>query len=108
LVVARRELHPGDALPTVRQLAADLGINLNTVSRAYRALEAHGLVTTVRGRGTTVRADLDRARASDPGVRSALGRRLHVVLSDALLAGMTRGDVGALLGNELHRLWPEE
>ncbi len=48
--IARGETRPGESLPTVRQLAADLGINLNTVARAYRLLESEGLVTTIRGR----------------------------------------------------------
>ncbi|MEW6278583.1 MAG: GntR family transcriptional regulator, partial [Candidatus Eremiobacterota bacterium] len=50
--IARGEVGPGDPLPPVRQLAADLGINWNTVARAYRALELEGLVSTARGRGT--------------------------------------------------------
>jgi DNA-binding transcriptional regulator YhcF (GntR family) len=46
------ELLPGDKLPTVRRLAADLGLAPNTVARAYRELEASGVVST-RGRGGT-------------------------------------------------------
>lgn len=57
-------LAPGDRLPTVRQLADQLGIHFNTVARAYRVLEADGLVTTQRGRGTYVRPAA--AEASPP------------------------------------------
>lgn len=49
-------LRPGDKLPVVRALAADLGIATNTVARAYRELEAGGLVTTRRRVGTIVQA----------------------------------------------------
>ena len=47
-------LRPGDVLPSVRQLAADLGINPNTVKQAYRELEREGLVLVRRGHGTFV------------------------------------------------------
>ena len=45
---------PGDQLPTTRQLAVKLGINFNTVARAYRLLDQEGLISTQPGRGTFV------------------------------------------------------
>jgi DNA-binding transcriptional regulator YhcF (GntR family) len=60
--IAAGELVPGARLPTVRQLAGDLGLAVNTVARSYRELESAGLVDT-RGRaGTVVTARGDRAR----------------------------------------------
>ncbi len=53
-LVARGELIPGDQLPTVRQLAADLRVNFNTVARAYRTLDEAGLISTQQGRGTYI------------------------------------------------------
>ena len=50
-------LQSGDRLPTVRQLAIDLQVNPNTVSRAYRELELRNVVRTQRGTGTFVAAD---------------------------------------------------
>lgn len=47
-------LRPGDQLPTVRMLAAQLRINFNTVARAYRVLDQQGWITTQQGRGTYV------------------------------------------------------
>lgn len=47
-------LPPGTRLPTVRELAADLGIAPNTVARTYKQLEAEGLVVTAGRRGTVV------------------------------------------------------
>ena len=52
------ELAPGQKLPTVRQLAADLGLAPNTVARAYRELEADGVISTQGRRGTFVRSTL--------------------------------------------------
>ena len=69
----------GDQLPTVRQIAVHLGVNPNTVNRAYIELEREGVVTTARGRGTFVAsqsarpdADLQSARLRDIA-RRALG-----------------------------------
>jgi DNA-binding transcriptional regulator YhcF (GntR family) len=51
--ITDRAILPGTRLPTVRQLANDLGLAVNTVARSYRELESAGLVET-RGRGGTV------------------------------------------------------
>ena len=53
-LVAAGELPAGTRLPSVRALAGDLGIAPNTVVRAYRELEADGVVRTARGKGTVV------------------------------------------------------
>ncbi len=58
------KLPPGTQLPTVRRLAGQLGLNFNTVARAYRLLHGAGVVSTQRGRGTYISA-----RASAPMVR---------------------------------------
>ena len=52
--IGRGELVPGSQLPTVRRLAADLGLAPNTVARTYRVLERSGLVRTAGRRGTIV------------------------------------------------------
>lgn len=52
--IATGRLEPGNRLPTVRQLAVDLSVNPNTVSRAYTELELTGLVETHMGSGTFV------------------------------------------------------
>jgi GntR family transcriptional regulator len=57
LGIAAGHLKPGERLPTVRQLAIDLKVNTNTVSRAYRELEIRGVVNTHRGTGTFVAAE---------------------------------------------------
>jgi GntR family transcriptional regulator len=69
--IATGAVEPGDRLPTVRQLAVDLSINPNTVSRAYTELELTGLVETQMGSGTFVgqlgveRNDVERRRLLD-------------------------------------------
>jgi DNA-binding LacI/PurR family transcriptional regulator len=53
-LIASGQVQPGERLPSVRQLADHLGINLHTVRAAYRKLEAEGLVATRHGSGTVV------------------------------------------------------
>ena len=52
--IASGILQPGDKLPSVRELAAQLSINPNTIQRAYRQLEALGWIATVPGKGCFV------------------------------------------------------
>ncbi|MER2134137.1 MAG: GntR family transcriptional regulator [Arthrobacter sp.] len=71
-------LAPGDRLPTIRTLAADLGVAPGTVARAYKELEAEGTVTALRRRGTVIaqRAappPAERDAAADE-VRAAVGQ----------------------------------
>ncbi len=54
LAVADGRLKPGVQLPTVRQLAVDLSVNLNTVAKAYREMEIRKIVETQQGTGTFV------------------------------------------------------
>jgi DNA-binding transcriptional regulator YhcF (GntR family) len=62
--IAAGQLEAGAKLPTVRRLAGDLGLAANTVARAYRELEADGVITTHGRAGTFVRSDvLDRPAA---------------------------------------------
>jgi GntR family transcriptional regulator len=76
-------LNPGDPLPSVRQLAAELGVNPNTVQQAYRELEREGLVRVRRGQGTFV-ADV----AVDGAEREAL---LEEVARRSLLDAQRHG-----------------
>ena len=52
----------GDKLPTVREMAVDLGINYNTVSKVYQDIERDGYIVSKRGRGTFVRPTTRRSR----------------------------------------------
>jgi GntR family transcriptional regulator len=106
--IASAEFEVDDALPTVRQLARDLGINLNTVARAYRSLEAAGLVITRRGRGTVVAALRSRHQGSGEEVRGALEQRLREVLVDARLAGLSVTEARVMAKAGIDKLWTRE
>src|SRR5581483_2161284 len=66
--IGRGALKPGSQLPTMRQVAVALKIDLNTVQRAYAELERDGILATVRGRGSFV-AEAPPARPSRAGAR---------------------------------------
>ena len=106
--IAAGELRPGDPLPTVRQLAFDLGINLNTVARAYRRLETEGLVSTRRGRGTVVEAAREVHRESEESVAERIAAEVRNVLANARLSGLTREQLEVLVGQEAGEIWSEE
>lgn len=83
--IARGELDHGSRLPSVRNLAVDLGLNVNTVARAYRDLERAGIIDTMPGMGTFVAEaappveawptsrTLGRGRAGSAGARRGQG-----------------------------------
>ncbi len=106
--IAAGALRPGHELPTVRQLAADLGTSLNTVARAYRLLEADGLVAAVRGRGTVVLEHARSAKQVKNATERKLAEQLRDVLTNARLAGWSWQRLEKLLSLEAANIWPEE
>jgi len=69
--IASGALEPGDRLPSVRELAAEAGVNVNTVRAVYARLERDGLTRSEQGRGTFVATSAE----VDPGVADAAARR---------------------------------
>ncbi|MCM3739526.1 GntR family transcriptional regulator [Oceanobacillus luteolus] len=55
--IARKELQPGDDLPSVRSLAADIGINVHTVNKVYQQLKQEGYIQIHRKRGVIIHPD---------------------------------------------------
>lgn len=64
-LVRSGKLNPGDTLPTVRELAVMLGVNYNTVHKVYRDLETSGVLSSGRGRRTTI-AKVDVEEVCEP------------------------------------------
>ena len=88
-LVAQRTLAPGAALPSVRQLAGDLGVNINTVLAAYRALEADGIVLLRRGSRALIHPRLTTVPQPAPRDFEHVRAMLERVRTDALLLGLT-------------------
>jgi GntR family transcriptional regulator len=95
-LVAARVLLPGAQLPSVRQLAADLGVNVNTVLAAYRALEAEGIVLLRRGSRAIIHPRLATAPRPAPADIAHVRSLLERVRTDALLLGLTAEMLRAL------------
>ncbi|KPN21890.1 MULTISPECIES: GntR family transcriptional regulator [unclassified Arthrobacter] len=93
----------GDRLPTIRMLAADLGVAPGTVARAYKELEAEGTVTALRRRGTVI-AQRAAPPAAEPDaapdeVRAAVGQ----LAETARRHGLSDAVVHSLLASALAR-----
>ena len=89
-------LRPEEKLPSVRELAAELAINPNTIQRAYRLLEAEGWIATVPGKGCFV-CGLPEHTA---GEREELLRAFDKSVAALLMAGLTREDLIARIRKE--------
>ena len=61
--IATSTIQEGDVLPSVRQLAEDIGINMHTVNKAYSVLRQEGLLTIDRRRGAVITLDDDKLKA---------------------------------------------
>jgi len=90
LAVADGRLKPGTQLPTVRQLAVDLSVNLNTVAKAYREMEIRGIVQTQQGTGTFVAA---RAGAKSRERRKALQDLVDRLIANGEALGIPMEDL---------------
>ena len=97
-LIAREELAEGTSLPPVRQVASDLGVNLNTVAFAYRRLQKEGLIRVRHGSGAVVISQTV-AKAEEP-----LRAQLRTALTQLVLAGLKRPEIKAVINEELESL----
>jgi DNA-binding transcriptional regulator YhcF (GntR family) len=88
-LIASGALPPGAPLPSVRQLAGDLGINVNTVVAAYRALDSEHLVLLRRGSRAIIHPRLARPVAPSPDSLTQMRAHLEHVRTEALLLGIS-------------------
>ena len=96
--IARGELARGERLPSVRDVAAAIGINPNTVNRAYAELERGGVVATRRGRGTFVAER--RKRTTDVGRLLQIAERF---VAHARSLGYDGAQIVSVVRDELRR-----
>ena len=80
--VERGEFVQGERLPPVRQVADELGVNFNTIARAYRLMAERGLVVSRQGQGTTV---VQGSETDDPA------RRLEIISASFLQRASRQG-----------------
>lgn len=96
-LIARGKLAEGAALPPVRQVAADLGVNLNTIAIAYRELQKDGLIVIKHGSGSVVAPRTVTDRSQDE-----LLRPLRAALTELVLAGLSSSKILGMVARELN------
>lgn len=90
--IATDQLKVGDTLPSVRQLADTIGINMHTVNKAYSVLRQEGFLTIDRRRGAVISIDADKIQALEE-----MKRELLVVLARGCCRNISRAEVHALI-----------
>ena len=94
-------LRSGAPLPPVRSLASDLGLNLNTVARAYRMLEDEGFVEIRSRTGVVVAAPAARAH---PETKESLRQRLQEILARMRQVGLRTKEIERIAAREIAAL----
>lgn len=88
--IAKKELLPGERLPSVRSLAADIGINLHTVNKAYQELRQRGFILIHRQRGVVIHPD--GPPLADENYIDQLRKSLHPLIAESICRGMSKKD----------------
>ena len=92
LGIASSQFEEGEALPSVRQLADRIGINMHTVNKAYSVLKQDGFIKVDRRRGAVIALSVDKIRAMEE-----MQSELQVTLAKAKCKGITKEEIHALV-----------
>ena len=92
LGIATSKLQEGENLPSVRQLADTIGINMHTVNKAYSVLKQEGFVTIDRRRGAVISVEADKIRALEE-----MKEELRVLLAKGSCRNISRAEVHELI-----------
>lgn len=92
LGIATSQFREGEQLPSVRQLAETIGINMHTVNKAYSILQQEGFVKIDRRRGAVIAIDINKLKALNQAQSE-----LAVVLARAICKGLDREDIHGLV-----------
>ena len=90
--IATSVIREGDTLPSVRQMAGEIGINMHTVNKAYALLRQEGFVTIDRRRGAIVALDADKMRTIEE-----LKIPMQVLLAKAICKNVSRNEIHAMV-----------
>lgn len=100
--IATSQFQEGDALPSVRQLADTIGINMHTVNKAYSVLKQEGFVKVDRRKGAVIAIDIDKMQAVED-----LKRDMQVLLAKSSCKQISRDEVHALI-DEIYESYENE
>lgn len=90
--IATSQFHEGDSLPSVRQLADLVGINMHTVNKAYTVLKQEGYVKVDRRRGAVIAVDVDKLRTLEN-----IKKELRVLLAKGACKNISREEIQELI-----------
>ena len=90
--IATSRIREGEGLPSVRQLAEDIGINMHTVNKAYTVLKQEGFVKVDRRKGAVISIDADRIAAVEE-----LRENLQIILAKSRCKNISKEEVHALI-----------
>lgn len=90
--IATSRIQEGDSLPSVRQLAENIGINMHTVNKAYTVLKQEGIIQLDRRRGAVIAIDMNKLEALED-----MKRQLTVVLAKGRCKNITKEEVYGLV-----------
>lgn len=96
--IANADLRQGDTLPSVRELAEDIGINMHTVNKAYAALRQEGYVRLDRRHGAVIDVNSDKLQAME-----ALKNEMRISLAKALCRGLSEEEIHAVTDEVLQQ-----
>lgn len=97
--IATDRIKEGDSLPSVRQLADHIGINMHTVNKAYSVLRQEGFVKLDRRKGAVVALDINKIEALEE-----MRRDMEVVLAKGICKGIQKEDVFQLV-NQIYDIY---
>ena len=90
--IATSTIREGDSLPSVRQLADTIGVNMHTVNKAYNVLKQEGFISLDKRRGAVIALDINRLKALEE-----MREDLQIVLARACCKNITRKEVHELV-----------
>lgn len=92
LGIATSAFQEGDSLPSVRQLADTIGVNMHTVNKAYAVLKQEGFISLDKRRGAVIRVDIDKIKAVEE-----MREQLQLILAKGCCKNITREEVHGLV-----------
>ena len=92
LGIATSVIREGDSLPSVRQLADTIGVNMHTVNKAYSVLKREGYISLDKRRGAVISLDIDKMEELEE-----MRRQLRIVLARGCCKNITRQEVHDLV-----------
>ncbi len=103
MCIANEKIHEGDSLPSVRQLADNIGINMHTVNKAYSVLRQEGYIKLDRRHGAVIALDIDRIKAMNE-----LTDELRVVVAKAICRNISTDEIHELVDDVIAEFTGEQ